>query len=228
MKDLFSFVRSVFRYWLLLVGGVGFVFLAFYQRIIGREAGKMLFFSIALICIICAFYKAWLKEYRALQVEKEKNSPKLFGQIERISCCPYERNRRGTLVALNVTIRSLGMDSIADNYSLAVVEPSGKRVEGNILLMEDDDEIVGHQGQQSLVFRGRNALYKRTSKVIVRGGKEFGDLLFLFEGTDYHTIYRDGSNIELRFADVLGKTYTAVFEIETTGGGITYLPEFDT
>lgn len=222
MNDLLTFIRAVMNQWVFFMSSLVSIALTIVLRVRGKDVSNKIFLSIAAFFLFLACFFAWRVEHisvletkRELTEEKDKNSPKLAGHIERVVIgMSADSNDPQVLIRLNVI--NLGTPSIAQDFNLRVHA-------GNFDDVEEPAEITKTytlrpvDGSPEVTISQHDAITEKADNPITSGARPQGWLRFVVKGVETDTLRRPDMVYTVSFSDVLGKTYTADYAMTAKG-----------
>ena len=205
---MLGFVSAVLKDWVSLMSGIASVILTiigFFLK--SHSQTRKTFWAAGLLCFLISANRVWANEHRLnidLTQRLNEARPKLAGTISQIQTGLLVHQRLNLparpLSLLTVSIRNLGADSIADQYSLTVRTPRGRRAVGVLSTLPGRFVINGYTYDNSGLLAG-----KTEEKPIERGGQRTGFLFFEFEHMELSSLQDKAAVFELSFKDVTGK-----------------------
>jgi hypothetical protein len=217
--DIPGFLKAVSSDWVALMSGVGSIAMlilgitVFHKKSIPR----WLVLVVAAVCLVCASARVWTTENRKYQaeikIEEDKNKPGLSATLDGVAIAPG-RPPHDCVVTAWMTIRNVGAQSIAENFTLKVVTTSGMISHGTYVSPPPENERINlgigeKDTSTALLFRKDSLALKATETPIQHNGEASGFLMFYISGVDRNELKEKGSIIELEFTDIFGKSYTA-------------------
>ena len=190
---------------------------------------KILSACLAGLCVLVAFFKAWLhereeaarlrEEASGVRIELERlRDPDLFGEILLIA----SYSRRGSrYIVCGLELSNRGADSFADRFDVKLTRPDGLVFLGMCIPVREEVCIGGLSlPPHRFVLNGNNSIDPRAGlSVIGRGSKAAGFLVAQFDETkELALTLTNGARIEVGFHDVRGRKRILTYDFTGSGG----------
>jgi hypothetical protein len=212
MSDLFPFLYAVVTQWAALMGVFSLI-ITLWLRARGKQLGNKIFWIITAFCFLLAFFFAWRSEHIALDKaqkeladEKDKNSPKLSSQIEKV-VIGEEPDGKGTEVFVLLSVGNVGGPSggpsIAVKYKLRI-ETGSFQHSGDAQEIDKEYPLA-----DKITIRREESLVRKTNSPIPVGQRERGWLRFIVPDVKSDSIRQLDMKLTVSFIDVSGKSYSA-------------------
>jgi len=203
MGDFGQFVSAIFEHWVVLMSGLVSVAISIRERLKNRSISSTIFWTVAVLCVFFACFKAWRDEHHSLVSLRES-----MDVIARIRNVVVGGSGDSTLLTFVVEIRNKGkIATIADNWTLKVIFPQ----ENTEHKAADNFVPSGH-----IHFSGATGVWdfsseddlrvKGSSSPIPAGGKLIGVVSFVLINVR-HTAVPIGTTFNVSFTDVRGTNH---------------------
>lgn len=212
-----EWVIAVLEHWHGYVSGTVLAFgLELIKKFREWEPSKRVFAAIVAVGLILSMFATWHEEY-------EKTHPGLklsldeWGFADSVGDNNGKSliNSYGTPSIIIATVRNLGAQSIADDWSLHISLPGKTEViEARLMDFDLPNQPPIHIEGDTIPLS--KILYKQTMTPIVTGDKKRGLLGFFVEGIAKKELAQKGTKITLTCHDVAGNKITSP-TVELTG-----------
>jgi hypothetical protein len=218
MSDLLSFLVAVASHWVALMSGIVSLLITIVLRIRKVEPRDKIFWSIAALCFLFAFFLTWRDEHTSLidtkqqlLKEKDQNSPRLSGKIEPVIIVD-SGNAKGTQIFINLSILNTGGTSIADSFLLEIKSPDFQ-FKNSPAEFPKEYTLPIEEKKSNITLHSQDSIEEKTAKAIERGHLVQGWLRFVVDGIKPEIIRRPKTQFTVSFKDVLRQTYSVTYEM---------------
>lgn len=215
MRNVWAFTEAVFNHWFGLMGTASVGIAVWLDRMSKSSIPSAYFWTIGVIALVIAFYRAWKKEHDRsgkLRSKLNKLREKLLDQKPRLRPvitgfvvywppgCPED-----IFLIINAEIRNYGGPSIADAYHV-FVRIGSEQHEGKLLYFEHLPL------KEDYVLRGEDNLIHKTG-AIARNDRITGHVIAAFsrlteselDGSEILLIVKDGDGLPYECSEKLDK-----------------------
>jgi hypothetical protein len=219
MSDILSFLGAVASHWVALMSGIVSLLITLVLRIKKVEPRDKIFWSIAALSFLLAFFLTWRDEHvslintkQELLKERDKNVPKLHGHIEQV-IIRESPDVKGSQVFIQLSIGNIGGKSKVDNFLLDV-ESSDSDLQFKIEPAEFPKETISFPDEKSKVtITHQDSMEERAAKPVESGDRVLGWMRFVVENIKPEIIQRPKTKLKLSFKDVWEQTYSVTHEM---------------
>jgi hypothetical protein len=187
----------------------------------GRQLKWFDNFRDEIVVLGCAFVVVFVALF---VVTPHTTAPQLAGKIENVLSGPFDNNRSVIAVASVTLINSGSMQSIAKNWAVSVTV-NGVVYQGGFIIpppplftFKVPDPPPG--SATAITYHGEENLLDKASLPIPPGGQAAGVLFIIFPNLDV-SIFRGGEQYNIRYEDVLSKSYEMRATTSAQRGAIT-------
>lgn len=238
LSDFFLFIYAVISYWqAYATGGVVTALVGIFERLTERRLTKRAYVRLFIITFLFAsFFLAWRDEHTTLQnvklslqntqqelskelqniqqellKEKDRNAPKLDGQIEQVIVSEGP-DAHGAQIFIYLSIRNAGSQSIAENFSLDM-KSSGFQYQNDPA--EFTREAMSPFDLKTSNVTSWDSIKKIAEEPIVSGKVVRGWLRFIVKDKDItpESIRQSKTRFKISFKDYLGQSYIVTYEM---------------